>query len=67
MVALRVVGGEEKGSHKYETVNYGRTTHGTPARGGQRWQGPAAHKEDKPVLSSERAPHGNKNVTVRQK
>jgi hypothetical protein len=26
-----------------------------------------AHTKDRPVLSSERAPHGNKNVTVRQK
>jgi hypothetical protein len=31
------------------------------------WQGPVAHTKDRPVLRSERAPHGIKNVTVRQK
>jgi hypothetical protein len=31
-----------------------------------RWQGPAAHTKDRPVLSSERASHGIKNVTVRR-
>jgi hypothetical protein len=30
-----------------------------------RWQRPAAHTNDRPVLSSERASHGMKNVTVR--
>jgi hypothetical protein len=28
-VALRVVGGDEKGSLEYETVKYGRKSHGT--------------------------------------
>jgi hypothetical protein len=28
------------------------------------WQGPAAHTKDRPDLSSERAPHKNKTVTV---
>jgi hypothetical protein len=31
-----------------------------------RWQGPAAHTKDRPVLSSERVSHGMKNVTVRR-
>jgi hypothetical protein len=30
-----------------------------------RWQGPAAYIKDRPVLSSERAPHKNKAVTVK--
>jgi hypothetical protein len=54
-VTLRVVGGDEKGSLKSETVKYGRET-----------QGPAAHTKDRPVLSSERAPHKIKTVTVTQ-
>jgi hypothetical protein len=66
-VTLRVVGGDEKGSLKSETVKYGRKSHGTRTRERLRWQGPAAHTKDRPVLSSERAPHGNKNVTVGQK
>jgi hypothetical protein len=56
-VTLRVVGGDEKGSLRSETVKYGRES---------RWQGPAAYTKDRPVLSSERAPHKNKTVTVRQ-
>jgi hypothetical protein len=66
-VTLRVVGGDEKGSLKSDTVKYGRKSQGTRTRERLRWQGPAAHTKDRPVLSSERAPHGNKNVTVRQK
>jgi hypothetical protein len=34
--------------------------------GSLRWQGPAAHTKDRPDLSSERAPHKNKTVTVTQ-
>jgi hypothetical protein len=66
-VTLRVVGGDEKGSLKSETVKDGRRSHGTRTRKKLRWQGPAAHTKDRPVLSSVRAPHGNKNVTVNQK
>jgi hypothetical protein len=65
-VTLRVVGGDEKGSLKSETVKYGREPQGTRTRERLRWQGPAAHKKDRPVLSSERAPHKNKTVTVTQ-
>jgi hypothetical protein len=66
-VTLRVVGGNEMGSLKSETVKYGRKSQGTRTRERLRWQGPAARTKERPVLSSERAPHENKNVTVRQK
>jgi hypothetical protein len=66
-VTLRVVEGDEMGSLKSETVKYGRESQGTRTRERLRWQGPATNTKDRPVLSSERAPHGNKNVTVRQK
>jgi hypothetical protein len=63
-VTLRVVGGDENGSLKSERVKYGREYHGTRTRERLRWQGPAAYTKDRPVLSSERAPHKNKTVTV---
>jgi hypothetical protein len=65
-VTLRVVGGDEKGSLISETVKYGRKSQGTRTRERLRWQRPAAHTKDRPVLSSERAPHWIKNVTVRR-
>jgi hypothetical protein len=65
-VTLRVVGGDEKGSLKSETVKYGRKSQGTRTRERLRWQRPAAIVNDKPVLSSERAPQINKLTTVRQ-
>jgi hypothetical protein len=65
-MTLRVVGGDEKGSLKSETVKYGRESQGTWAKERLRWQGPAAYIKDRPVLSSERAPHKNKTVTVTQ-
>jgi hypothetical protein len=65
-VTLRVAGGNEKESLKSETVKYGRKSQVTRTRGRLRWQEQAAHTKDRLVLSSERAPHGNKNVTVRQ-
>jgi hypothetical protein len=43
-VTLRVVGGDENGSLKSETVKYGRKCQGT-------------RTQERPVLSSERAPH----------
>jgi hypothetical protein len=61
---LRVVGGDEKGSLKYETVKYGLKSRGTRTRERLRWQEPAAYKKDRPDLSSERAPHKNKTVTA---
>jgi hypothetical protein len=30
------------------------------------WRGPSAYRKDRPVLSSERAPHKNKTVTVKR-
>jgi hypothetical protein len=56
-VTLRVVGGDEKGSLESETVKYGTEFQGTRTRERLRWQGPAACTKDRPVLSSERAPH----------
>jgi hypothetical protein len=61
-VTLRVVGGDEKGSLKSETVKYGLKSQGTRT---QERQGPA-HTKDRPDLSSERTPHKNKTVTVTQ-
>jgi hypothetical protein len=65
-VTLRVVGGDEKGSLKFETAKYGRESQGTRTREILRWQGPAAIANGRPVLSSERAPYKNKTVTVTQ-
>jgi hypothetical protein len=56
-VTLRVVGGDKNESLESETVKYGRESQGTLTQESLRWQGPAAYKEDRPVLSSERAPH----------
>jgi hypothetical protein len=53
-----------KGSLKSETVKYGRESQGTRTQERLRWQGPAAYTKDRPALSSERAPHMNKPVTV---
>jgi hypothetical protein len=49
-----------------ETVKYGRESQGTRTKEGLRGQGPAAYTKDRPFLSSERAPHKNKTVTVTQ-
>jgi hypothetical protein len=65
-VTLRVVGGDERGSLKSETVKYGRKSQGTRTRERLPLQGPAAYTKDRPVLSSERAPHKNRTVTVKQ-
>jgi hypothetical protein len=65
-VTLRVVGDDEKGSLKTETVKYGSEIQGTRTRERLRWRWPAAYTKDRPVLSSERAPHRNKTVTVKQ-
>jgi hypothetical protein len=51
-VTLRVVGGDEKGSLKFESVKYGRESQGTRTRERLRWQEPAAYTKDRPVLSS---------------
>jgi hypothetical protein len=64
-MTLRTVGGDEKGSLKSERVKYGRESQGTRTRERLRWHGPAAYTKDIPILSSERAPHKNKTVTVK--
>jgi hypothetical protein len=64
--ALRVVGGDEKGSFESETVKYGGESYGTRTREWLRWRGPAAFLNDLPVLSSERVPHINTPGTVWQ-
>jgi hypothetical protein len=56
-VILRVVGGDKKGSLESEIVKYGRKSQGTWTRERLHWQGPAAYTKDRPVLSSDRAPH----------
>jgi hypothetical protein len=65
-VTLRVEGGNEKGSLKSETVKYGRQSQGTRTRERLRWRGPVAYTKDSPDLSTERAPHKTKTVTVKQ-
>jgi hypothetical protein len=47
-VTLQVVGGDEEGSLKSETVKYGREYQGTRTRERMRWQGPAACTKDRP-------------------
>jgi hypothetical protein len=39
-VTLRVLGGDEEGSLKSETVNYGHESHGSRTRKCLHWQGP---------------------------
>jgi hypothetical protein len=66
-VTLRVVGGDEKGSVKSETVKYGRGSQGTSTQERLRWQRPEAYTKDRPVLTSERAPHKYRAVIVKDK
>jgi hypothetical protein len=63
-VALRVEGGDEKGSLESETVKYGHEYHGTRTRKWLRWQGLGAIVNDRPVPSLERARHINKPAEV---
>jgi hypothetical protein len=65
-VTLRVVEGDEKGSLESETVKYGLEIQGTRTREWLCWLGPEAIVNDRPVLSSEKAPHINKPATVRR-
>jgi hypothetical protein len=65
-VTLRVVGGDEKASLESETVKYGHEFYGTRTRKWLRWRAPAKIVNDRPVLSSERAPEIKKPATVRQ-
>jgi hypothetical protein len=50
-VTLRVVGGDEKGSLKYETVKYGHENKGTRTQEGLHWRGPVACTKDRPAIS----------------
>jgi hypothetical protein len=63
-VALRIVGGDENGSLESETVKYGREYHRTRTQELLHWRGPAAIVNDRPVLSSKRAPYINKHPAV---
>jgi hypothetical protein len=63
---LRVVGGDEKGSLKSETVKYGHETNETRTQEGLRWRRAVAYTKDKSVLSSERAPNKNRTVIVKE-
>jgi hypothetical protein len=65
-VTPRVVGGDKKGSLKYETVKYGHENKGTRTQEALRWRGPVACTKGRPVLPSERAPHKNRTVIVRK-
>jgi hypothetical protein len=65
-VALRVVGCDEKGNLESEIVRYGRKSHGTRTQKLPCWRRPAASANDRPVLSSERAPYINNPATVWQ-
>jgi hypothetical protein len=63
-VTLRVVGGDKKGSLKYETVKYDHEKKGTRTQEALRWRGPAACTKDRPVISSERALHKSRTEIV---
>jgi hypothetical protein len=63
---IRFVGGDEKRSVESETIKYGLEFQVTRTWERLRWQGPAAYTKDRPVLSSERGPHKNKTVNVKQ-
>jgi hypothetical protein len=65
-VAQRVVGADKNGSLKSETLIYGHKSLGTRTQEWLRWPGPAAIVNDRPALSSERAPQINKPATVWQ-
>jgi hypothetical protein len=55
-VTLQVVGGDEKGSLKTETVKFGDESE---------WREPASYTKDRSVLSSARVPQKKKSVTVK--
>jgi hypothetical protein len=65
-VTLRVLGGDEKGSLKSETVKYNHESQGTRTRERLGWRGPAAYTKDRPVLTSEIEPQKNKTITAKE-
>jgi hypothetical protein len=54
------------GDREFETVKHGHEPCGTLIPEWLRWRGPAAIVNDRPVLSSDRAPHMDKPATVWQ-
>jgi hypothetical protein len=65
-VTLWIVGRDEKGSLESETVKYGHESYRTLTWKWLHWRGPVVMANDRPILSSERAPQINKPATVRQ-
>jgi hypothetical protein len=65
-VTLRVVGGDENGSLKSEKVKYDCQYQESQDPRKTALARPAAYTKARPVLSSERAPHKSKTVTVKQ-
>jgi hypothetical protein len=65
-VTLRVIGGDGKRSLKSDKVKYGRESQGTRTQERLHWQGQVACSKGRLILSSGRAPHKNKTVTVKQ-
>jgi hypothetical protein len=65
-VALQIVGVDEKGSLKSETVKYDHESYRARTRKRLAWRGPAAIVNDRPFFSSERSPHSNKPTNVWQ-
>jgi hypothetical protein len=63
-VTLRVVGDDENGSLKSETVKYGHESQGTRKRERLGWRGPAAYTKLTRPLIRESAPQ--KQVSVKQ-
>jgi hypothetical protein len=55
-VTLGVVGGDERGSLKSETVKYGHESQGTRTRERLHWRGPAAYTKDTRPLVTEGPP-----------
>jgi hypothetical protein len=64
-MTLRVIGGDEKGSLKSETVKYGHEYHRTRTRENALERASSICK-NRSILSSERAPQKNKTVTVKE-
>jgi hypothetical protein len=65
-VTLQVVGGDEKGSLKYEAVKYGHENKGTRTQEALRWRGPVACTKDRHVITSERALHKSRTEIVKK-
>jgi hypothetical protein len=65
-VTLRFVGGDKKGSLKYETVKYGLKLQRDSDQRKTALARASSTYKDRPDHSSERTPHKNKTVTVTQ-